>query len=176
MNKADLKIERYRSPEENLNSAGCGCRIEMLRYGITLNSHNFNDYNSNKYYLLSMINKMCGETKSATQADKDNYAYLVDNINRYTRCLKGALHDLGENKYYQETTKLGMSLEELGITGKTLAALKAYDIETAQQLVWFSANDIKAIRGIGERAFGFIEDMLYANGLSLRKGEDDEDW
>lgn len=72
------------------------------------------------------------------------------------------------NRINTETEK-ETSLEALELSVRTFHILKRDGIDTIEQLVQKSPNEIKKIRGMGSRSYNEIVEKLEARDLSLRR-------
>lgn len=72
------------------------------------------------------------------------------------------------NRINTETEK-ETSLEALELSVRTSNILKRDGIDTIEQLVQKSPNEIKKIRGMGSRSYNEIVEKLEARDLSLRR-------
>lgn len=72
------------------------------------------------------------------------------------------------NRINTETEK-ETSLEALELSVRTFHILKRDGIDTIEQLVQKSPNEIKKIRGMGSRSYNEIVEKLDARDLSLRR-------
>ena len=72
------------------------------------------------------------------------------------------------NRINTETEK-ETSIEALELSVRTFNILKRDGIDTIEQLVQKSQNEIKKIRGMGSRSYNEIVEKLEARDLSLRR-------
>lgn len=72
------------------------------------------------------------------------------------------------NRINTETEK-ETSIEALELSARTFNILKRDGIDTIEQLVQKSPNEITKIRGMGERSYNEIVEKLEARDLSLRR-------
>lgn len=72
------------------------------------------------------------------------------------------------NRINTETEK-ETSIEALELSARTFHILKRDGIDTIEQLVQKSPNEIKKIRGMGSRSHNEIVEKLEARDLSLRR-------
>lgn len=61
----------------------------------------------------------------------------------------------------------GDPLEDLKLSNRALNSLKRHELETVQELVGLSENDLYELRGMGERLVNEIREALEMRGLSL---------
>lgn len=61
----------------------------------------------------------------------------------------------------------GDPLEDLKLSNRALNSLKRHELETVQELVRMSENDLYELRGMGERLVNEIREALELRGLSL---------
>ena len=61
----------------------------------------------------------------------------------------------------------GDPLEDLKLSNRALNSLKRHEIETVQELVRMSENDLYELRGMGERLINEIHESLAMRGLTL---------
>ena len=61
----------------------------------------------------------------------------------------------------------GDPLEDLKLSNRALNSLKRHELETVQELVRMSENDLYELRGMGERLVNEIREALALRGLAL---------
>lgn len=61
----------------------------------------------------------------------------------------------------------GDPLEDLKLSNRALNSLKRHELETVQELVQMSENDLYELRGMGERLVNEIQEALALRGLTL---------
>ena len=69
----------------------------------------------------------------------------------------------------QKLTDTGTDLEDLKLSVRTWRLLKREGIDTIEQLIKKTPNEITRIRGMGARSYNEIIDALEARGLELRR-------
>ena len=61
----------------------------------------------------------------------------------------------------------GDPLEDLKLSNRALNSLKRHELETVQELIGMSENDLYELRGMGERLVNEIREALALRGLAL---------
>lgn len=72
---------------------------------------------------------------------------------------------------YMKEKVLGMKVEELDFSSRTLNALKRSNINTVEELISFTEDEIIKVRNIGETGFTELLKKLRGLGLSFRERE-----
>ncbi len=72
---------------------------------------------------------------------------------------------------YMKEKVLGMKVEELDFSSRTLNALKRANINTVEEIISFTEDEIIKIRNIGETGFTELLKKLRGLGLSFRESE-----
>ena len=69
----------------------------------------------------------------------------------------------------QKLTDAGTDIEDLKLSVRTWRLLKREGIDTIEQLIKKTPNEITRVRGMGSRSYNEIIDALEARGLELRR-------
>lgn len=72
-------------------------------------------------------------------------------------------------------SRLGRSIDDLGLSVRSLNSLKNSNIRTLKDLVEFSADDLLKVKNVGDKALQEIGELLQREGLNLAMRFDDSD-
>ncbi len=170
--KLNIETEKFRTHTDKLTSAGSGCRVTLVDYDVEVTCSKHDTYTMNKDVVMSVIHNM-NASRQYTKADVSNYKYLIDTLARYAKCLSSLLIDLENNPYYMHSVKMGTPISDIDFSARTIKALERAGIENLQQLTILTADEVSKMKGIGSDRLHEIQNVLFANELSLRDGNEE---
>jgi DNA-directed RNA polymerase alpha subunit len=124
-------------------------------------------------YLDSELNRLAKEGKEIKVSGLTYQKFLAT-----AEAATGSRNSIPDNELmveghadYMKEKVLGMKVEELDFSSRTLNALKRANINTVEEIISFTEDEIIKIRNIGETGFTELLKKLRGLGLSFRESE-----